>query len=140
MAFYPDGKGLATGHGDSQILVWDVAAAYQRRLPPGPAEVRQLETWYTDLAGDATRAHRAIWGLVDVPAQAVPLLRDRLRPAGALPAEELQRLVQDLDKPQFPRREEASRRLVERGEQAEPTLPQALPDQPSAPTHPELGR
>src|SRR5260370_12560291 len=109
MAFYPDGKGLATGHGDSQILVWDVAAAYQRRLPPGPAEARQLETWYTDLAGDAKRAHRAIWGLVDVPAQAVPLLRDRLRPAVAPPAEGLQTLVPDLDHPPFPRPPKASR-------------------------------
>jgi hypothetical protein len=140
LAFSPDGKRLATGHGDSQILVWDVAAAYQRRPRPSPAEARQLETWYTDLAGDATQAHRAIWGLVDVPAQAVPLLRDRLRPAVALPAEELQRLVQDLDSSQFSRREEASRRLVEIGEEAEPILRQALADKPSAETRRRLER
>src|SRR5262249_18119475 len=101
LAFSSDGKRLATGHQDSAVLVWDVAAAYERRPRPRPAEVRDLETWWRDLAGDASQAHRAIWGLAGVPAQAVPLLRDRLRPAVALPADELQRLVQDLDSPRF---------------------------------------
>src|SRR5262249_45962337 len=87
LAFSPDGKRLATGHADSQILVWDVSAAYKRRPRPGPAEGRELEGWWKDLAGGAPRAHRAIWSLVDVPAQAVPLLRDRLRPAASLPAD-----------------------------------------------------
>jgi hypothetical protein len=140
MAFSPDGKRLTTGHADSQILVWDVAAAYKRRPRPGPAEARELETWWKDLAGDAPRAHLAIWGLVDVPTQAVPLLRDRLRPAVALPADELHGLVQDLDSPQFSRREAASRRLVEMGEEAEPTLRQALADKPSAEARRRLER
>jgi hypothetical protein len=47
-----------------------------------PAQARELEAWWQDLAGDAPWAHRAIWSLAGVPAQAVPLLRDRLRPAG----------------------------------------------------------
>jgi len=140
LAFSPDGKRLATGHGDSQILMWDVAAAYERRPQPVPAEPRQLETWWQDLAGDAPRAHPAIWGLIDVPSQAVPLLRDRLRPAVALPADELQRLVQDLDNPNFRRREEASRRLAEIGDEAEPTLRRALANKPSAETRRRLER
>jgi hypothetical protein len=140
LAFSPDGKRLATGHFDSQILVWDVAAAYERRPRPRPAEARELETWWQDLAGDAPQAHRAIWSLTAVPAQAVPLLRDRLRPAVALPADELQRLVQDLDSPRFQRREEASRRLAEFGEDAEPTLRQALANKPSAEARQRLER
>ncbi len=140
LAFSPDGKRLATGHADSQILVWDVAAAYKRRPRPGPAEVRELETWWRDLAGDAPRAHRAIWSLAGVPSQALPLLRDRLRPAVALPADELQRLVQDLDSPRFPGREEASRRLTEFGEQAETTLRRALADKPSTEARRRLER
>jgi RNA polymerase sigma factor (sigma-70 family) len=138
MAFSPDGKRLATGHGDSQILVWDVAEAYKRRPRPDVAGARELEGWWKDLAVDAPRAHRAIWSLVDVPAQAVSLLRDRLRPAVALPADEFQRLVQELDSPNFRRREEASRRLTEFGEEAEPTLRQALADKPSAETRRRL--
>src|SRR5438046_3000364 len=103
-----DQGGYATGHQDSAILVWDVSAAYKRRVRPRPAQARELEAWWQNLAGDVPRAHRAIWGLAGAPAQAVPLLRDALRPAVALPAHELRRLVQDLDSPRFARREEAS--------------------------------
>jgi hypothetical protein len=67
-------------------------------------------------------------------------LQDRLRPAVALPADELQRLIQELDSPRFPRREEASRRLAEFGEDAEPTLRQALADKPSAEARQRLER
>jgi RNA polymerase sigma factor (sigma-70 family) len=140
LAFSPDGKRLATGHLDSTILVWDVATAYERRSRPGRAEARELETWWQDLAGDAPQAHRAIWSLAGVPAQAVQFLRDRLQPAVPLPADELQRLVQDLDSPRFRRREEASRRLAEFGEDAEPTLRQALADKPSTEARQRLER
>jgi RNA polymerase sigma factor (sigma-70 family) len=140
LAFAPDGKRLATGHQDSTILIWDVAAAYERRPGPGRAETRELETWWRDLAGDAAQAHRAIWSLVDVPAQAVPLLRDRVRRATALAADELRSLVQDLDSPRFPRRAEASRRLAELGEDAEPALRRALADKPSAEARQRLER
>jgi WD40 repeat protein len=140
LAFSPDGKRLATGHIDSAILVWDVAAAYEHRPRPRPAEARELETWWQDLAGDAPQAHRAVWGLAGVPAQAVQFLGERLRPAAALPADELQRLVQDLESPDFRRREEASRRLTEFGEEAEPTLRQALADKPSAEARERLDR
>jgi hypothetical protein len=140
LAFSPDGKRLATGHRDSAILVWDISAAYERRPLPRPAAARELEAWWQDLAGDAPRAHRAIWSLAGVPAQAVPLLRDRLRPAAALPADELRRLLQDLDSSTFAQREEASRRLAELGEDAEPTLRKALADKPSAEARRRLER
>jgi RNA polymerase sigma factor (sigma-70 family) len=140
LAFSPDGQRLATGHQDSAILVWDVSAAYKRRASPRRAEARELETWWRHLAGDAPEAHRAIWGLAGVPTEAVPLLRDRLRPAAALPADELQRLVRDLDSSDFQRREEASRRLTAFGEDAEPTLRQALANKPSAEVRRRLER
>ena len=99
-----------------------------------------FEIWWQDLAGDAPRAHRALWGLINVPAQAVPLLGERLRPAAALQADELKNLVQDLNSSQFARREAASRRLAEIGEEADPTLRQALATQPSAETRRRLER
>jgi RNA polymerase sigma factor (sigma-70 family) len=132
LVFSSDGKRLATGHQDSTILVWDVAAANKRRAMPSPAKAHDLETWWRHLAGDAPQAHRAIWGFAGAPAQAVPFLRDRLRPAAALPADDLKRLVLDLDSAQFSRREEASRRLTEFGEDAEPIMRQALASKPSA--------
>jgi WD40 repeat protein len=132
LAFSPDGKRLVTGHWDSTILVWDVSAAYKRRAVPLPAHAGELETWWRHLAGAAPMAHRAIWGLAGVPEQAVPFLCDKLRPATALPTDELKRLVQDLDSADFRHREEASRRLTKFGEDAEPTLRRALARKPSA--------
>jgi RNA polymerase sigma factor (sigma-70 family) len=140
LAFSPDGKRLATGHQDSAILIWDVAAAYEHRPRPRPVEGRELETWWRDLAGNAPEAHRAIWSLAAVPAQALPLLRNRLRPAVALPADDLQRLIRDLDSPRFRRRDEASRRLTDLGEDAEPALRQALANKPSAEARQRLER
>ena len=67
-------------------------------------------------------------------------MRDRLQPAVPLPAAELQRLVQDLDSPRFRRREEALRQLAEFGEDAEPTLRQALANKPSAEARQRLER
>jgi RNA polymerase sigma factor (sigma-70 family) len=134
LAFSPDGRRLVTGHGDSAILIWDVAAAYERRPRPRPAEPRELENWWRDLAGEASAAHRAIWSLAGVPAQALPLLRDRLRPAVPVPADELQRLLQDLDNPRFRLREAASRRLADFGEDAEPALRQTLANTANTPS------
>jgi hypothetical protein len=48
--------------------------------------------------------------------------------------------VQDLDSPRFARREEASRRLAELGEEAEPTLRKARADKPSAEARKRLER
>src|SRR5262249_31928924 len=48
---------------------------------PAPASV---EAWWSDLASDdAAKAYRAVLALEAVPDQAVPLLRERVRPAKA---------------------------------------------------------
>jgi hypothetical protein len=52
----------------------------------------------------------------------------------------LRRLVRDLDSPEFKRREEASRRLTEFGEDAEPALRRALAGKPSAEARQRLER
>jgi len=133
LTFSPDGKTLASGHRDSTILVWDVARATERlHRPNRPAEPSELEQWWTDLAGGtATKAHTAIWGLVGVSDQALPLLRARLQPAVAEPAEQLRQLISDLDSNRFQVREAASRRLTGLEEQAEPMLRAALKTDPS---------
>jgi hypothetical protein len=134
LAFRPDGRALATGHRDSTILVWDVGPAATAAGPAAPAPgAKELEGWWSDLAGaDARKAYAAVWGLARAPRQSVALLRGRLRPAPAVPAEEVRRLIADLDSADFGRREAASRRLEQLGEQVEAALEEALKAGPSA--------
>jgi RNA polymerase sigma factor (sigma-70 family) len=132
LAFAPDGKSLASGHEDSTILIWNLMPELSRRAPIVQASRQQLESWWTDLAGpDAPQAHVAIWKLVASPEQTLPLLRERLHPVAAIPANELRTLLADLDSNQFDRRQAAWQRLTDLEEQAEPILRQALQDNPS---------
>jgi hypothetical protein len=132
--FSPDGNLLATDLLDGTILIWDVAKVVNR--PPSAGhkpDAQQLESWWSALAGsDARKAHAAIWSLAEAPDQAVPFLRERLKPAAAVPADKLRQLIADLDHSQFARREAAARALGELEEQAGPALEEALKGNPSA--------
>ena len=66
-------------------LLWDVTRARQDTRPAAQAlSGQELERLWADLAeNDPARAQAALWKLAAAPAQAVPLLRDRLRPAVA---------------------------------------------------------
>jgi hypothetical protein len=124
---------LATGHADSTILLWDTAAGRAARGPGEKPDAREIERWWADLAGDdARRAHAAIRGLSAAAEQALPLLHDRLRPAAAVPADQLRELIEELDSDAFPRRAAASARLAALGEQAHAALQAALKGSPSA--------
>jgi RNA polymerase sigma factor (sigma-70 family) len=128
MALSPDGKLLVTGHQDSTILVWDISSAKQPDgLGDGQPGKKELERWWSDLAGaDAAKAYTAIWCLAAASSQAVPMLRDRLQPAKPVPADEVKRLIAELDNNQFQRREAAAQRLAKLGQQIEPELQAAL--------------
>jgi hypothetical protein len=133
-AFAPDGRSLATGLEDTSIVIWDLAPA---DVPAAPAAVpltaEDRDGLWVDLAGaDAIKAHQAAQRLIARPAEAVPQLRDRLRPAPAVPAEKLQRLIADLDADDLDVREAASRQLSNLRRQLEPTLRDALAKKPTA--------
>jgi WD40 repeat protein len=133
-AFAPDARTLATGHADSTILIWDLAPeTWQRERRSGPLAVQELMAAWADLASpDARKAHAAIWKLAAVPQQAVPLLRERLHPASAVPADRLGELLNDLNSSQSRQREAALKQLTDLEEQAEPALQDALNGNPSA--------
>jgi WD40 repeat protein len=131
LAFAPDGQALAVGYADSTILLWDLSSQARRRASP-PVPAQDLEAWWADLAADdARKAHAAIWSLIDVPRQAIPLLRTRLSPAARFPEGKLRRLLEDLDSDQYADRESASRELAELGESAFDALQKALRADPS---------
>jgi WD40 repeat protein len=132
LAFRPDGQLLASGHADSTILLWDLKGLPRQTGNANPDPPGQLETWWASLASaDARTAHAAIWGMVSRPAGVVPFLRERLTPAGAVPADRLGRLLADLDSKEFRRREAASRQLADLGSLAEAALKEALKADPS---------
>jgi len=130
MALAPDGRTVATGRVDSTILLWDLPTPVSNR-PAAPMKADQLAAWWNDLAdADAGRAFAAIAHLADVPKQALEFMRDRLHPVKAPSSEELGRLIADLNSPQFPRRESATKQLSELGELADAALRMALAKTP----------
>ena len=127
LAFRPDGKALASGHADGTAVVWDLSG-----LPPArPAAADRDAAWNDLAAGDAAKAYRAVLALAADPGCA-GFLRGRVKPAAAVPAGEVARLVGELDNPAFATRERATAALVGLGDAATDDLRAALRGELSA--------
>jgi WD40 repeat protein len=132
VAFAPDGRRLASASADGTVLVWDHRRFVWPR-PPGtvrlPAE--KLEALWSDLASDdASLAHRAQNALIASARQAVPLLRERLKPAVATDPEFIGRMITDLASERFPVRQKAMSALERNLEAAEAALRKVLEGKP----------
>jgi WD40 repeat protein len=126
LAFAPDGRTLATASWDTTILLWTI--------PDSPAEfvVPNADTLWAELAAaDAAAAYRAMGRFQADPARAVSLIRDRLKPASTLEAEQIGRWIADLDDDRFAVRDKAFRELAALGDRAEPALRRLLAGRPS---------
>jgi hypothetical protein len=132
LLFTPDGQHLISAGTDTTALTWDLGGMIQPA--PAPAarlQPQALEALWTDLAGrDAARAFAALRKLCACPAQAVPLIRERLRPAAPADPKRLARLLADLASDQFEERRQAESELEGLGELAEPALRQVLAQDP----------
>ncbi len=130
VAFAPGGRMLASADKSGLGLLWDVPNLVGRkRRPPASASPRELDALWEDLASpDAARAHRAVWGLVNRPGQAIPLLQARLRPVPGDQGQEsrIARWVADLDSDRFAARKRAAEELEALKERAAPALRKAL--------------
>jgi WD40 repeat protein len=107
LAFRPDGKALASGHSDGTALVWDLS---------GLADVKQTATdraaaWKNLASSDAAKAYQAIISLSADP-DCVTFLRDKVKPALAVPAGQIRKLVEDLGDDEFTTREAATQTLT----------------------------
>jgi WD40 repeat protein len=133
LAFSADGKRLASGGGDTAALVWD-AEAIRKKLPAQAATLsrEKAEALWGDLGGDAGPAYEAVRGLAGDPTKALPLLRQRLKPAADADAKLVARLIADLDADDFDTREKAKKELGRLGEGAAGALRKARQDNPSA--------
>src|SRR5262249_5296015 len=78
LAFSPDGRRLVSVSQDQTGLVWDVTLP---ALSGRSAETRREVAWERLSEQDARAAYASMAALVADPAKAVPLLREKLRPA-----------------------------------------------------------
>jgi WD40 repeat protein len=129
LAFLPDGKSLATGMMDSTVLVWDLSAIAKEVVPD--LDAKTLATLWSDLSEEPPRAYQAIWALGDSPKQALPFLKERLKPVEEVDPKQIRQLLADLDSDQFASREKAAKELAKLGERIHPALRKVLEGQPS---------
>jgi RNA polymerase sigma factor (sigma-70 family) len=138
LAFAQDGRTLASGGGDTTILLWDLLGIVKNGAKANlPADLDHL---WSDLTGDAARAYSAIFTLARTPGQSMPYLRDKLRPVAPADDKQVAALVADLESKDFAVRDQASRMLAKWGEAAEPALRKVLAGNPTLEVRQRIAR
>ena len=133
LAFRGD-RHLVSASEDGTALVWDLEDPRTKLVAEeGSPEAARLARCWEELGdADAARAFRAASLLRQSPAEAVALLKARLRPAEPADPRRVARLLDDLDSGQFAVRDKAARELEPVIDQAEPALRKRLASKPSA--------
>jgi WD40 repeat protein len=124
LAMSPDGKTLASASADTTVLLWDMA-----KLEKPVRFVDALdstEAWKTLGNQDAAVAIAALCDLTASPADAVALFARQLRPAPPLDKQFVQKLIGQMDDPQYKKREQATSELMKIGERVVPALEKTL--------------
>jgi WD40 repeat protein len=133
VTFAPNGRTLASGGADSSILLWDFTGRMKDdRLQTVNWTPRELEKRWIDLASSAgSQAVQTLWDLVASPEQAVPLLRQRIKPVEPADVQRVERLIRDLDSEDFETRAKATEGLEKIVDGAEPVLRKKLTEKPA---------
>jgi hypothetical protein len=130
LAVLPGGR-AATGMTEGDILVWDLApSTWAVRRPARELSRDLFDALWSDLAGEARTAYRAVSLLAAAPTWSVPLLGAHLHPV-TVDGERLDRLLANLDDERYEVREAASRELARLRYHAEPRLRRTLEGRPS---------
>jgi WD40 repeat protein len=132
IAFAAKGGLAVTAHQDGTLLLWDLARMGQTAADvPGKLADKDLEKLWMDLASQsAVVAHQAVVELVARPAQALPLLKERLPTIYGDKLQELAQWLDGLDSKQFKVREQATKELEKAVKLAEPALRKLLAKKP----------
>jgi RNA polymerase sigma factor (sigma-70 family) len=127
-ALSEDGRLLASGGYDSQVLVWDLTGRIpDGRWRTGRSGPGQLSAWWEALAGaDAGAAYTAAWGLASDPDGAAAFLGKQLRPVTRGDAARVRRLIEELSHEEFDTRERAEGELARMGDAVAAELRRAL--------------
>ncbi len=131
LALSPDGRMLAAVTDGSTVQVYHITPGRRG----GGLAAKDLEALWKALTGEgqeAPAAHRAAFALADAPKEAVPFLRQRLRPPDAADRRKVTQLIADLDSDDVARRDAAFNELLKLGMPAEAPLRRALKEAPSA--------
>jgi hypothetical protein len=130
-SFSRSGRLMATvSANDSTGIVWDTTRIF-RGLAESPRDLSpdDLSALWEDLANnDAMKAHQAIGRLTSAPRQALPWLREHLKPVGTsqIDKKRLGQLLAKLDNDDFAVREQATKEIEKFGPQVLPALEKAL--------------
>ena len=127
-----NGRCLATTSWDHAILVWDMTRLATDDRPRGAvlAAVEMPVLW-TGLADrDAKKGRRAVETLIAAPGQALPFLREHLKPVVSPDAKKFAAMIADLGSDEFERRQQAEQELGDLGELAAPTFQKTLAANP----------
>jgi hypothetical protein len=141
LALSPEGRRLASGGGDSQVLVWDLTAqAADGVWRTGKLSPEQRQRAWESLAGEARTAYAARWTLESDPDGTVKFLRPRLHTAKRPEQKQVRQLIAELDHDEAGVREKAEEGLEKLGEVVASSLRRALAETASAEVRRRLRR
>jgi WD40 repeat protein len=126
LAFSRDGKTLASGGTDTCVYLWDLTAKPEKTDPLTRADLD--EHWKSMEQLNAKKAMEAMHKLESRPAEAVPFLKEQLKPVAGMKADPAQiaKLIANLDSPRYAVREAAMRDLERLGAHARDAVADAL--------------
>jgi WD40 repeat protein len=132
LAFSADGRTLASGGGDSSILLWDMTRRMHdgKLAPVAISAARFAQLWRRLADTDAAVGHAALWELVAGGRAVLPLLKARMPVAATLDARQAAKLIERLDADDYETREKAMKETAKLGLAAEVPLLKALAGRP----------
>jgi WD40 repeat protein len=124
VALSPDGRTAYSAAADTNVLVWDATGYGKAGAPKAALNVAELEQVWKELASEnATAARLVIWRLIGNPTGVAADLKTRV-PLVDVPR--INKLIDDLDSPDFDDRDAATRELEKQGRWLEGRLKEAL--------------
>ena len=136
LSFAPDGKSLATGSSDTTILLWDTSELTIEK--PKAVKLTADDVAKAWSALEQAQANKAdedgMQRLIAGSEQALPWLKEQLKPLTPVDAKVIDKNIADLDSDDFDVRTKATQELERLGELAVPALKKALDAKPSLET------